>query len=380
VQNLPVYLAFEVNRKKRELINAGVDVIDFGVGTPDQPTPEFVVDAMAEAIRDPQNHRYALAVGVPEFREAAARSMAERFGVKLDPDSEILTLIGAKDAIGHLPLAFVDPGDVVLVPDPGYPAYTSGCILAGGRPVPMPLVEEDGWLPRLRDIPADARRDARILYLNYPNNPTGGVATRAFFAEAVRFAREHEIVLVHDAPYIDFSFADPAPSILETPGAMDVAIEVHSLSKNFNMTGWRIGFAAGNAAALSALGVVKSNVDAGPFKAIQWAACHALRQSRGEHVTAMRDRYRRRRDALVTGLESLGIKATPPRGAFYLWAPCPAGINSLAFAGQMLDKAAVTVLPGVAFGASGDAYFRMSLTVPEQRIGEAIERMNKALT
>jgi LL-diaminopimelate aminotransferase len=380
LQRIPPYLAFEIDQKKRKAIAAGIDVIDFGVGDPDQPTPGFVIDAMDRAVRDPANHTYSLGAGVPEFRRAAVESVARRFGAAFDPVTELLPLIGSKDAIAHLPLAFVNPGDVVLVPDPGYPAYERGCILAGGEPVPMPLRKETGWLPRFADIPAAAAAKARILYLNYPNNPTGAVAPLSLFEEAVAFARAHDILLVHDAPYIDNYFAEPAPSVFQVAGARDCAIELHSLSKSFNMTGWRIGFAVGNADAIKVLGFVKSNVDSGPFKAIQWAAAEALADTTGDHIGTMNELYRRRRDLVVQGLREMGFDVEPPHGAFYVWAPCPSGEASLPFANRMLEQAAVTVFPGVGFGAAGEGYFRMGLTVPEPRIIEALARMKKVIS
>ncbi len=379
LERIPPYLAFEIDQRKRKAIADGVDVIDFGVGDPDRPTPDFVIDSMARAIRDPANHTYSLGAGVAEFRRAAADSVERRFGARFDPVTELVPLIGSKDAIAHLPLGFVNPGDVVLVPDPGYPAYERGCILAGGRPHMMVLSEANGWLPRLEDIPREVVRKARILYLNYPNNPTGAVAPLAFFEQAVAFAREHDILLVHDAPYIDNYFDAPAPSVFQVPDARDCAIELHSLSKSFNMTGWRIGFAVGNADALKVLAFVKSNVDSGPFKAVQWAAADALRDATGQHIQAMNDLYRRRRDLLVGGLRELGLDVKPPRGAFYVWAPCPAGQDSLTFASRALQEAAVTVFPGVGFGAAGEGYFRMGLTVPEPRIREALDRMKKVI-
>lgn len=379
LERIPPYLAFEIDREKREAIAAGVDVIDLGVGDPDQPTPAFVVEAMGRAIRDAKNHTYSLGAGVREYRQAAADSVARRFGVRLDPMTELMPLIGAKDAIAHLPLAFVDPGDNVLVPDPGYPAYVSGCILAGGVAYAMPLTGANDWLPRLDEIPDDVARAARILYLNYPNNPTGAVAPLSFFEEVVAFAHKRGILLVHDAPYIDNYFDEPAPSVLQAAGAMECAIELHSLSKSFNMTGWRIGFAVGNADAIRELAFVKSNVDSGPFKAVQRAACEALRDTSGEHTEAMRNLYRRRRDVLVSGLEEMGLSVTRPRGAFYVWVRCPEGVDSLPFCRQLLAEAGVTVCPGAGFGAAGEGYFRMGLTVHENRIREAVERIRKVL-
>jgi len=379
LEKVPPYLAIEIDRKKRDLIAAGVDVIDFGVGDPDRPTPEFVVRAMERAIRDPKNHTYALAVGVREYRQAAADSLARRFDVRVDPVKELVPLIGSKDAVAHLPLAFVNPGDSVLVPDPGYPTYVSGSVLAGGVPYPMRLTEANDWLPRFDEIPEQIARSARILYLNYPNNPTGAVAPLSLFEEAVAFARRYGILLVHDAAYIDNYFDEPAPSVLQVPGAMDCAIELHSLSKSFNMTGWRIGFAAGCGPAIQALAALKTHLDSGPFKAIQWAACEALRDTGGEHMRSMHELYRRRRDVLVDGLNGLGLSVRPPRGAFYVWAHCPAGADSLPFTHRLLDEAAVMVFPGLGFGAGGEGYFRMGLTVEEPRIREALERMRKVL-
>lgn len=377
LDQIPPYIAFEIDRQKREAIARGADVIDFGVGDPDAATPPFVVDAMAEAIRDPGNHKYALGAGVPEYRQAAADWFARRFGVTFDPRRELLPLIGSKDAIGHLALALVNPGEPVLIPDPGYPAYAGGTILAGGVPHAMPLTDSAGWLPRFDDIPPDVCASARMMYLNYPNNPTGAVATLDFFDQAVAFARRHDVLLVHDAPYCEICFDEPAPSVMQIPGAKEVAIELHSLSKSHNMTGWRIGFAVGNPEALAALAFVKSQVDSGPFRAVQWAAAAALRDTPDGHRQALVDTYRRRRDVAVEGLNAIGLKVTPPKGAFYLWGRCPNGVDSMTFCRKMSAEAHVVLIPGVAFGAAGEGYFRMTLSVGRDRIREALNRMKR---
>jgi LL-diaminopimelate aminotransferase len=377
LDQIPPYIAFEIDRQKREAIAGGADVIDLGVGDPDGATPSFVVDAMAQAIRDPANHKYSLGAGVPEYRQAAADWFARRFGLTFDPQRELLPLIGSKDAIGHLALALVNPGEHVLTPDPGYPAYAGATVLAGGVPYAMPLTERDGWLPRFNDIPPHVCASARMMYLNYPNNPTGAVATLDFFERAVAFARRHNILLVHDAAYCELCFEEPSPSVMQVPDAKEVAIELHSLSKSHNMTGWRIGFAVGNAEALAALAFVKSQVDSGPFRAVQWAAVKALRDTTGEHLRALVDSYRRRRDLAVEGLSALGLHVTPPQGAFYLWALCPDGSDSVTFCQKTLAEAHVVLIPGVAFGSAGEGYFRMTLSASLDRIREALNRMKR---
>jgi LL-diaminopimelate aminotransferase len=375
LSQLPPYLFVEIDRKKRAAREAGRDVIDLGVGDPDRPTYPFIIERLTEAVRDPANHRYAQGIGSLEFRRTAAEYMQRRFGVRLDPQTEIIALIGTKEGLGHLPTAVVDPGDVVMVPDPGYPVYTSASIFAGARCHTMPLREETGWLPVLSDVPRDVRSRARLMFLNYPNNPTAASAPRTFYEEAVAFAREHRILIAHDAAYAELHFGSAPISILEIPDAKEVSIEFHSLSKTFNMTGWRVGFAAGNAEALAALAKVKSNVDSGVFGAVQEAGIAALRRSDGPEVRAQIDLYRRRRDVLVSGLREAGWRVTAPGGTFFVWARCPGNQDSMTTATRILDEADVVAVPGRGFGAGGEGYIRFALTVDEPRLAEAGKRM-----
>jgi len=372
---LPPYLFVEIDRRKRQAIEAGRDVIDFGIGDPDQPTPNFIVDRMAGAIRNAANHRYAPRMGTTKFRETVAHFFDKRFGVGVDPGSEILALIGSKEGIGHLPTAVVNPGDIVLVPEPGYPVYASAAVLAGGICYPMPLREKNGWLPVLGEIPKDVCSRVKLMYLNYPNNPTAACANASFLAEAVAFAREHQILIAHDTPYSEIYFEEPPPSILQVDGAKSVCIEFHSLSKTFNMTGWRIAFAVGNPDALAALSTVKSNLDSGVFQAVQEAGMEALL---GIHRPQIREQvatYRRRRDILVTGLRDAGWPITTPSATFYVWTRCPGGLSSMAAASRILDEADVVVIPGAGFGPGGEGHIRWALTVQEERTREAIQRI-----
>lgn len=372
---LPPYLFAEIDRRKREAIAAGRDVIDFGVGDPDLPTPAFIMDRMAEAIRDPANHRYAEGRGMKLFREVVAEFFSRRFRVQLDPAVEVIPLLGSKEGIGHLATAVVDPGDVVLVPSPGYPVYTSGTVFAGGEPFVLPLTESNRWLPQLREIPEDTARRAKVLWLNYPNNPTGATASLSFFEEAVAFARRHDILIAQDAAYSEMTFDDPPPSILQVNGAKDVAVEFHSLSKTFNMTGWRVGFAVGNRDVLAALAQVKSNLDSGLFQALQHAAIAALAGIDRPEVRGLLDTYRGRRDVLVGGLREAGWPVHSPKATFYLWAKCPKDIDSMTVAARALEEAQVVVIPGAGFGMPGEGFVRFALTVPEDRTREAVHRL-----
>lgn len=377
LSGLPPYLFVEIDRKKRRAIEAGRDVIDFGVGDPDGPTPVFIVDRMAEAIRDPANHSYPAGIGMREFRQAAARFFLRRFGVELDPHTEVIALLGSKEGIGHLPTAVVNPGDTVLVPEPGYPVYASGAIFAGGKCHTMPLSEANGWLPALDEIPLDIRRSSTLMWLNYPNNPTAGVAPLAFFEEAVAFGRRYNILIAQDAAYSEVYFGHKPPSILQVDGAKDIAIEFHSLSKTFNMTGWRIAFAVGHRGVLAALAEVKGNLDSGVFQAIQHAGVTALDGIDHSEVRRQVDVYRRRRDVLVAGLREAGWRIKEPQATFYIWANCPAGYDSMTVASRMLDEAGVVVIPGVGFGSHGEGYVRFALTITEERTREAVRRLAK---
>jgi LL-diaminopimelate aminotransferase len=377
LQELPPYLFAEIDKKKREARAAGRDIIDLGVGDPDRPTPAFIIEALAKGARDASNHRYALDQGKPELREAFAIWCKRRYGVDLDPGTEILPLIGTKEGIAHLPLAVMNPGDASLVPDPCYPPYKSGSSFAGGEPVIMPLLEENGFLPDLDAVPDDVRKRATLMFLNYPNNPTGAVAGDDFFAKAVGFAARNGIVLAHDAAYNELVYEEEPVSILSVPGAKECCIEFHSLSKTFNMTGWRIGFAVGSKDVVGALGQVKSNLDSGIFGAVQEAGIAALGR---EGEAALKDivaTYRSRRDVLVDGLKRIGWKVNRPRATFYVWIAVPEGHDSTSFAAHVLDRADMVLTPGLGFGASGEGYVRAALTVEEARLEEAVDRLGR---
>lgn len=377
LSQLPAYLFAEIDRRKRDAIAAGRDIIDFGVGDPDQPTPAFIVDRMAEAIRDPANHVYSFGTGMLAFREAAARYFDKRFDVRLDPATEVVGLLGSKEGIGHLPVGVLNPGQLALVPEPGYPVYVNGTIFAGGSCHTMPLTEENGWLPDLKAVPTEIRQRAKILWLNYPNNPTGAIAPRSFLEEVVAFARENDILVAQDAPYCDLYFGEDRPlSILQIPGAKDVAIEFHSLSKTFNMTGWRIAFAVGNREALASLARVKSNLDSGIFQAIQVAAMAALDGFDRPEIRDLRAMYTRRRDVLVAGLREAGWPVTTPRATIYVWAKLPPGVDSQSAARRLLDEADIVVIPGAGLGATGEGFVRFSLVRSEERIREAVKRIS----
>ncbi len=377
---IPPYLFGEIARLKKDALAAGRDLIDLGIGDPDQPTPAVIVDKLYEFAKDPETHRYDESnAGDPSFLEAAAKWFHKRFGVTLDPVNELLLLIGSKEGLAHLCWAFVDPGDVTLVPDPNYTVPKVNTLLAGGTPYPMPLLAKNQFLPDLTAIPSDVARSAKLLFLNYPHNPTGATATPAFFAEAVAFAREYDILICHDCAYSEVGYDGyHAPSILQTPGAMDVAIETHSLSKTLNMTGWRIGFAAGNKDAIAALNRLKSNVDSKQFTAIDRAAGWALLNVTNDATLAL---YKIRRDILVDGLNSLGWHLPKPEAAFYIWVPCPPGYTSMTFAKVLLEDAGVLAIPGLGYGEHGDGYVRMSLTLTGdrhgERIAEAVERIRQ---
>ncbi len=377
---LPPYLFVEIDRAKRRAQEKGVRVIDFGVGDPDQPTPKFIRSAMIKAVKDPKNHHYPLDRGNREFREAAGVWVKKRFGLSFDPASEILPLIGSKEGIAHLPLAWIDPGDVVLVPDPGYPPYKSGTQFAGGTPVLMPLKEENGFLPDLEAIPQEALKKAKIIFVNYPNNPTGAMAPKAFYEELVSWAREHKILVASDLAYSEVYFGKEKPlSLFEIRGAKDVVIEFHSLSKTCNMTGWRVGFALGRPEVIDALLRVKMNIDSGVFTAVQKTAAEALKKSFGFSAETNR-LYRRRRDLLVAGLKELGFPVRPNPSTFYVFTRLPDRVqDSTVFCKDLLEKTGIVATPGVGFGAAGEGYVRFALTVDEARIREALSRMKKAL-
>jgi LL-diaminopimelate aminotransferase len=372
---LPPYLFVEIDRAKRQAIAAGRDVINFGVGDPDRPTFDFIIEAMRQAVGDPASHRYPFDEGVPEFRSAAAAFMKSRYGVELDPTSEIITSIGAKEAIAHLPLAAVNPGEVVLVPQPGYPVYNAAAVFAGAEPAYLALTAENGWLPDLEAIDQAAAAKAKMIYVNYPNNPTAVVAGLDWYEKLIAWARRHNVMVAADASYSEVYYESPPPSLLQAPGAREVAVEFHSLSKTFNMTGWRIGWVAGNAEIVAALAAVKGNVDSGQFNAIQWAGVAALQGYDRHEVRRQREIYRQRRDVLCDGLAKLGYGVSRPAATFYVWARCPEGVDSMTFAKRCLGEADVVFIPGVGFGPPGEGYFRAALTIETERVAEALDRL-----
>jgi len=377
IKDLPPYLFAELDRKKEGVRARGVDIIDLGVGDPDRPTPKRIVDRMKRETAVPANHQYPSYEGLLSFRSAAANWYRRRFGVSLDPSSEVVTLIGSKEGIAHFPLAFVNPGDRVLVPDPGYPVYHIATLFAGGRSHFMPLLRENGFLPDLDRIPRPVLAKAKILFLNYPNNPTSAVADRKFYRKVLGFAEEHDLIVAHDVAYTEIYFDAKKPmSILELPGAKKRCIEFHSLSKTYNMTGWRIGFAVGNPELVAGIGKVKTNVDSGVFQAVQGAGIEALKS--GDEITeAIRRTYRERRDILVPGLRALGLDPVEPRGTFYVWIPVPKGYTSASFCSHLLEEAGIVTTPGNGFGKSGEGYIRIALTKEKGRIREALSRMQK---
>jgi len=375
IDELPPYLFVEISKKIAEKRAKGEDVINLAIGDPDIPTPPHVIERLCQAAQDPANHRYPESEGLPEFRHAIAQWYEKRFGVSLDPDREVLPLIGAKEGVGHIALCFIDPGDIALVPDPAYPVYSIGTMFAGGSAHYMPLLEENDFLPDLESVPSEIAQRAKILWINYPNNPTAAVAGLDFFERVVAFAEKHDIAVCHDGPYTEVAFDGYRPlSFLETPRAKDVGVEFHSLSKSFNMTGWRVGMVVGNASIVEALTRVKSNLDSGIPQAIQYAAIEALTGPQAcidEHNAI----YQRRRDLLLKALDQIGLKARPPRASLYIWAKIPKDYTSLGFATTLLEEAGVVVTPGIGYGKCGEGYIRLSLTVPDHRLEEAVARL-----
>ncbi|HQF51560.1 MAG TPA: LL-diaminopimelate aminotransferase [Thermoleophilia bacterium] len=377
VRTLPPYLFAAIEQQIAERRAAGIDVISLGIGDPDLPTPDHIVEALAEGARDPATHQYPSNQGEPRFREAVADFYATRFGVTLDPSEQIVPLLGAKEGIAHICQVLLDPGDVALAADPGYPVYVNGPLLADGIARHLPLVPALGFQPDLEAIPAETLERAKMLFVSYPNNPTGAVIEDDFFARLVAFAREHDVVVVHDNAYADITFDGyVAPSFLATPGASEVGVEVFSLSKSYNMTGWRAGAVVGDREVVDAYWRLKTNVDSGMFGAVQRAAVAALTGSQ-ECVREMCRVYRRRRDLLVTALRAVGMRVDPPKGTIYLWVPVPDGYTSASFTQQVLEQADVVVTPGAAYGPSGEGYVRLSLTVPDDRLGEAVRRIEE---
>jgi LL-diaminopimelate aminotransferase len=378
IKTLPPYLFAAIDKMKQEAIARGVDIINLGIGDPDLPTPVPIIESLANAAKDPKHHQYPSYEGMLSFRKAVAAWYRHRFNVTLDPANEVLTLIGSKEGIGHIHLAFVDPGDVVLVPSPGYPVYPVGTSFAGGTSHIMPLMKSNGFLPDLGAIPKEMAKKAKLMWLNSPNNPTSVVMTKDYLKWVVDFAQEHRIIVCHDAAYSEVYYDGHRPaSFMEVEGAKDVGVEFHSLSKTYNMTGWRIGFAVGNKEVLAGLGQVKSNLDSGCFEAVQEAGITAL--ALDDSVTdSLRKTYQDRRDILIPGLKSLGLEVDPPPAAFYVWVTVPKGYTSTSFTAHLLEKTGIVTTPGNGFGAPGEGYIRMTLCTSKERLAEAVERIKKA--
>lgn len=379
IANLPPYLFAEIDKKIAKKKAEGVDVISLGIGDPDQPTPDHIVKRMREEVKKPENHQYPSYYGLSAFRKSIADWYYSRFKLKLDHETEVLPLIGSKEGIAHILLALVDPGDISLVPDPGYPVYNTGTILAGGTPHFVPLLAANNFLIDFDKIDDEIAKKSKVMFMNYPNNPTAAVADMDFYNKAVEFAKKYDIVICHDFAYSEITYDGySAPSFLQAEGARDVGVEFHSLSKTYNMTGWRIGFVVGNADVIEALGRVKTNIDSGIFNAIQHTGVEALTSSQ-ECVAEMCGIYKKRRDIVVETLNNSGWNISKPKGSIYIWVPVPSGYTSASFATHILEKAGVVVSPGNAYGASGEGYFRISLTVGDERLKEALDRIKKVL-
>jgi LL-diaminopimelate aminotransferase len=374
---LPPYLFAEIDRRKREALSRGVDLIDLGIGDPDIPTPPLIVEKLMESASKPVNHRYPNSSGMAEFRAAVANWYKARFDVNLDPTKEVVSLIGSKEGIGNMAVAFVDPGDVVLVASPCYPVYHIGTAFNGGKNYFLPLKKENAFLPDLEAIPAEIARQAKLLWINYPNNPTAAVADKAFFERVVEFANKYNVIVCHDAAYTEMGYDGYRPmSFLQVEGARDVGIEFHSLSKTFNMTGWRIGMAVGNPELVTGLAQAKSNLDSGIFQAIQEAGIEALRLG-DQIVEPSRKIYQERRDVLVEGLRAVGLDCEKPRATFYVWVSCPKGLSSAAFTTKLLEEAGVVTTPGNGFGDAGEGYVRFTVCVDKERLREVAERIRR---
>ncbi|MCH7786614.1 MAG: LL-diaminopimelate aminotransferase [Chloroflexi bacterium] len=375
IERVPPYLFVEISRKIAEKKAQGINVISFGIGDPDIPTPDNIIERLRETAFDAPNHRYPETDGLPEFRQAAANWYQRRFGISLDADKEVLSLIGAKEGIGHVALCFLDPGDIALVPDPGYPVYSVGTWFAGGECHWMPLLEENGWLPDLDAIPADVAQKAKVMWLNYPNNPTGAIAGLDFFEKVVDFAKRHDIAVMHDASYTEVAYDGYKPqSFLQVPGAMDVGMEFHSLSKSYNMTGWRLGVAVGNADMIRALMVIKSNLDSGVPQAIQHMGIEALNGPL-DSIDERNGIYQRRRDRVLSVLRDIGLHVDPPRASLYIWARIPEGYSSAEFTAMLLDQCDIVVTPGTGYGKYGEGYIRLSLTIADDDMEKGLERL-----
>ena len=375
MNRVPPYLFVQISRKIAEKKAQGIEVISFGIGDPDIPTPDYVVDALGDASHDPPNHRYPESEGLPEFREGVADWYLRRFGVELDPEKEVISLIGAKEGIGHVAFCFLDAGDVALVPDPGYPVYAMGTLFAGGESYMLPLTEQNDWLPDLDAIPDDIARKAKLLWLNYPNNPTGAVTDLDYFSKAIEFAKTYDIAVMHDACYTEVAYDGyRPPSFLQAKGAMDVGIEFHSLSKSYNMTGWRIGMAVGNAEMIEALLTIKSNLDSGVPQAVQHMAIEAMKRP-PESVDDRNAVYQARRDRIVPVLKDMGMKVESPKAGLYIWAGVPEGYTSAEFAEKLLEDTDVLMIPGGNYGAAGEGYVRLSITLQDELIDKALDRV-----
>ncbi len=378
LEQIGAYLFADLDRKQAELVARGVDVINLGIGDPDLPTPPHIIDALMEGATDPRSHRYPPYGGTPEFKTAVARWYQRRFGVTLDPEKEVLALIGSKEGLAHLPWAILNPGEVALIPDPGYPVYRSSIILADGVPHPVPLLRDRGFLPDLHAIPADVARRAKILFLNYPNNPTGATAPLEFLEDAVEFARTYDLILAHDNSYSEIAYDGyRPPSILEMPRAKDVAIEFGSLSKTYCMTGWRVGFVVGNVAAVGALAKIKTNIDSGVFRAVQQAGIAAL-DGPQQFLSERLRLYQGRRDRAIRTLRTIGWRAQDLKATFYVWLPAPDGMSGAQFAGTVLERTGVVITPGAGYGEQGNGYVRISLTISDDRLDEALRRLADA--
>ncbi len=376
IADLKPYLFVEINKKIAAKKARGEEVISFAIGDPDMPTPQHIINKLCEQARDPANHRYPESEGLPELHQAIAGWYQRRFGVALDPATEVLPLIGSKEGIGHLAFCYIDPGDVALVPDPAYPVYAIGTELAGGRAYYLPLREENGFLPDFGKIPGDVLDKAKLLWLNYPNNPTGAVAGLDFFARAVAFAKEHDILVCHDGPYSEVAYDGYQPvSMMQADGARDSGVEFHSLSKSYNMTGWRVGMVVGNARVVGALRTLKSNLDSGIPQAIQYMAIEALTSPSQDCIAEHNNTYQRRRDLICEVLSNIGLKVTIPKASLYVWAGVPGGYNSVDFTADLLDQVGVAVTPGVGYGRSGEGYVRLSLTIPDAALVKGLSRL-----
>ncbi|MEA3453724.1 MAG: LL-diaminopimelate aminotransferase [Candidatus Caldatribacteriota bacterium] len=375
IQTIPPYLFAEIDKKKEEAIKKGVDIINLGIGDPDKPTPNNIIEKLRESVKDPKTHDYPPYAGTAEFRQAVALWYKNRFRVDLDPDNEVMALIGSKEGIAHIFLAFIDPGDFSLIPDPAYPVYKTGTLFANGFPYIMPLLEQNNFLPDLEEVDEEIAQRAKLMFISYPNNPTAAIADKGFFKKVVKFAKKYDILVCHDFAYSEMTFDGyKASSFLEVEGAKDVGIEFHSLSKTYNMTGWRLGFIVGNKKAISALSIIKTNIDSGAFKAIQQAGIEALTGPQ-DNIEKMNKIYTGRRNVVINGLNKLGWNLKPTKATFYIWLPTPKNMKSIDFANLLLEKTGIIVTPGIGYGEYGEGYVRIALTVDEKRLEEAIERL-----